>query len=135
MDEQYGGRNGRMAQSVVLNKQLCYNISHQTLTMCAFMDDGARACYDRIVTCMSSFECCKWGIDHSVAEFTNNFIESQKFHIRSAFGISKESYTPSQEKPTQGSGQGISWSGPRWTCTSNSISRVMQKEKHRDEIC
>ena len=127
-DEQYGGRNGRMAQSAVLNKLMYYNLSHQTLTPCAFMDDDARACYDRIVTCMSSLECRKWGIDDKVGAFTNDFIESQKFHIRSAFGVSIDAYTPSQDKPTQGSGQGISWSGPGWTCTSDSISRVMRKE-------
>ena len=43
-DEQYGGRKGRMAQSAVLNKIAYYNISHQTLTSCAFMDNDARAC-------------------------------------------------------------------------------------------
>ena len=103
-DEQYGGRNGRMAQSVVLNKLLYYNLSHQTLTPCAFMDDDARACYDRIVTCMSSLECGKWGIDTKVGEFTNDFIESQKFHIRSTFDVSTDTYPPSQDKPTQDSG-------------------------------
>ena len=117
-----------MEDAVVLNKLMYYNISHQTLTLCAFMDDDARACYDRIVTCMSSLECRKWGIDPKVAEFTNDFIESQKFRIRSAFGVSSDLYTPSQEHPTQGSGQGISWSGARWTCTSDSISRIMKKE-------
>ena len=60
-DEQYGGRNRRMAQSVVLNKLMYYNLSHQTLTPCAFMDDDARACYDRIVTELSEVEVQKWG--------------------------------------------------------------------------
>ena len=61
-DEQYGGRRNRMAQSVVLNKLSYYNISHQLQMSCAFMDDDARACYDRIVTCLSSAEFRKWGI-------------------------------------------------------------------------
>ena len=78
-DEQYGGRKQRMAQSVVLNKLMYYNISHQTLTSCAFMDDEARACYDRIVTRLSSADCRKWGISHKVASFTNDFIEQQIF--------------------------------------------------------
>lgn len=74
-DEQYGGRKQRMAQSVVLNKLMYYNISHQTLTSCAFTDDDARACCDRIVARYSSADCRKWGIGHDVASFTNNFIE------------------------------------------------------------
>ena len=92
------------------------------------MNDDERACYDRILTCMSSLECRKWGIDYNVAEFTNDFFENQKFHIRSAFGISKKSFSPTLAQPTRGSGQGISWSGPRWTYTSNSISRIMQRK-------
>ena len=126
-DEQYGGRTQRMAQSVVLNKLMYYNISHQTLTPCAFMDDDARACYDRIVTRFSSADCRKWGISENVASFTNSFIEQQQFHIRSAYGVSSESYQNCEEYPTEGSGQGISWAGPRWTATSTSISNIMKK--------
>ena len=126
-DEQYGGRKGRMAQSAVLNKIAYYNISHQTLTSCALMDDDARACYDRIVTSLSSAECRRWGISHNVANFTNTFIEQQKFHIRSAYGVSNDHYSYSEDEPIQGSGQGVSWAGPRWTCTSNTICNIMDK--------
>ena len=107
-----------MAQSVVINKLMYYNITHQTLTPSAFMDDDARACYDRIVTRLSSADCRKWGIGHRVAEFTNSFIEQQEFHIRTAYGVSETSYSNNAEYPTEGSGQGISWAGPRWTATS-----------------
>lgn len=126
-DEQYGGRNGRMPQSVVLNKLMYYNISHQTLTPCAFMDNDTRACYDRIVTRLSSLECRRWDLSTEVSHFTNEFIENQTFHIRTAYGVSEETYSPSEECPTHGSGQGISWSGPRWTCTNTTISNIMQK--------
>lgn len=112
-DEQYWGRNRRMAQSVVLNKIMYYNLSRQTLTPCAFRDGDARACYNRIVTRLSSADCRKWGVGNNVSSFTNNFIESQQFHVRSAFGVSQDSYSYSAEFPTEGSGQGISWAGPR----------------------
>ena len=126
-DEQYGGRQNRMAQSVVLNKICYYNLSHQTLTRCAFMDDDARACYDRIITSLSSVECRRWGMSYKVASFTNNFIESQQYHIRSAYGISHNYYKFNPSSPTQGSGQGLSWAGPRWTNTGSNISDVMAK--------
>ena len=67
-----------MAQSVVINKISCYNLSHQTLTSCAFMDDAARACYDVIITSLSSLECRRWGLSKNVADFTTKFIEEQK---------------------------------------------------------
>lgn len=38
MDQQYGGRRRRMAQSALLNNVCHYNICHQTLTEAAFVD-------------------------------------------------------------------------------------------------
>lgn len=126
-DEQYGGRTQRMVQSVVPNKLVYSNISHQTFTLCAFMDDDARACYDGIVTRLSSADCRKWGIGHKVANFTNSFIEQQQFHVRSAYGISEASHSNNDDYPIEGSGQSISCASPRWTATSTSISNIMKK--------
>ena len=104
-----------MAQSAVINKLLYYNISHQTHVGAAFMDDDARACYDRIVTKHSSLETRKWGLGAQITNFTTKFINSQNFHIRTSHGISE-------------SGQGLSWAGPRWTATGDSITKIMSTE-------
>ena len=103
-DEQYGSRKHRMAQSAVLNKIAYYKISHQS----AFMDDDARACYDHIVISLSSAECQRWGLSHEITKFTNTFLETQQYHVRSAYGVSPESYTFTQAEPIQGYGQGVS---------------------------
>ena len=91
------------------------------------MDKDARACYDRINTSLSSAECRRWGLPYNVASFTNNFIEHQDFHIRTAYGISESHYTFDPSNPIQGSGQGVSWAGPRWTNTSNTICNIMSR--------
>lgn len=126
-DEQYGGRPRRQAQSAVINKVLYYNLSHQMLMPAAFMNDDARACYDRIVTPLSSLECRKWGAPFRLAQFTNNFIESQTYALQTGHGISEGTYTYNEQDPTQGSGQGIGWTGPRWLSSSDSCSRIMSK--------
>ena len=59
--------------------------------------------------------------------FTNQFIETQSYHVRSAYGISKDHYSFTPESPTQGSGQGVSWAGPRWTNTGTTICDIMAK--------
>ena len=84
-DEQYGGRKNRMAQTAVLNKICYYNLSHQTLTSCAFMDDDARACYDRIITSLSSLECRRWGLSYKLATFTNKFYRKSKISFTISF--------------------------------------------------
>ena len=119
-NEQYGGRKQRMAQSVVINKICYYNISHQTLTSCAFMDDDARACYDRIITSLSSLECQRWGLSSKVANFTTKIIEQQQYHVRSAFGVSDDSYQFRPDSPTQGF--------PRWINTGSCISNIMNSK-------
>ena len=91
------------------------------------MDDDARACYDRIITSLSSLECRWWGLSKTVTDFTTQFIEEQKYHVRSAYGVSNDHYKFDPLSPTQGSGQGLSWAGPRWTNTGSNISDIMNR--------
>ena len=98
-DEQYGGRNCRQAQSTVINTILYYNLSRQMRMTLAFIDIDACACYDRIVTSLSGLQGRKWGTPFKLSQFTTKFIESQQFTIRTGFGISKQHYEYSDDKP------------------------------------
>ena len=126
-DEQYMGRNRRQAQSAVINKILCYNLPRQMRMMSACIDIDARACYGRIVISLSGLEGRKWGAPFKLSQFTTKFIESQQFTTRTGFGILKRYYEYSDDKPIQGSGQGIGWAGPRWINSSDTGSNIMKK--------
>ena len=78
-DEQYGGRKNRQSLSLVINKLLFYNLVHQTVSKAAFMDDDARACYDRIIPHIATVEARKWGVSHKAANMTKDIISSQHF--------------------------------------------------------
>ena len=93
----------------------------------AFMDDDARACYDRIVPHLAEVETQKWGVERSTAKMTSSIIKSQVFHIRTSHGIAKETYSNNGEQKTHGAGQGLGWSGPLWTCSSDTISAALNK--------
>ena len=105
-----------------------YNISHQMIMPPAFMDDDARACYDRIITPLSSLECRKWGAPFKLAKFTNTFIQNQTYSIKTGHGMSTGNYAYNQNDPIQGSGQGIGWTGPRWLCSGDTCSKIMAKK-------
>ena len=124
-DEQYGGQSQRQAQSAVLNKVCYYDITRQLHTPSAFMDDDARACYDRIVLPLSAVEGRRWGMSFSEATYTTKLIESQHFHIRTSTGVSPTFYKHSHETPTQGAGQGLGWAGPKWLNTADTCSRIL----------
>ena len=126
-EEQYGRRSKKQAQSAVINKILYHNICRQRLMTSAFMDDDARACYDRIVTSLSGVEGRKWGASYELSTFTTKFIEAQEFSLRTGHGVSEGHYTYDTEHPIQGSEQGIGWAGPRWLNSSDTCSRIMEK--------
>ena len=124
-DDQYGGRSRRQALSIVINKILYYNICRQNLTPCAFMDDDAKACYDRIIPSLAAVESGKWGVERDTAEFTVKILKNQKFYVRTGHGISEQFYAYCKERRIFGAGQGLGWSGPLWINTSDTISRIL----------
>ena len=104
-DKQYGGRWNRQAQSAVLNKVCYYDITRQTRTPSAFMNDGARACNNGIITSLSIAE----GRSHI---YTTNILQHQKFFVRTATGVTSEHYSYSTETPTQSDRQEVGWAEP-----------------------
>lgn len=127
-DQQYGARNKRQCQSAYINKICYYDLSRQKLMASAFLDDDAKACYDRIVTRLSEVEVRKWGVSKRAAKYTTKFLHSQKFFLKLASGTTTQSYQYTDETRIQGSGQGIGWAGPRWTVSSDTISNIMEEK-------
>ena len=127
-DQQYGGRKGRRAQSVVLNKLMYYAITYQRREEAAFMDDDAKACYDRIIPSLASVEVQKWGIGKRAATLTRSIVENQKFKVKTGHGISEGTYSYSLEDQTYGMGQGLGWSGAIWMATSDTICKILARE-------
>ena len=124
-DNQYGGRKDRQATSVVLNKHLYYDITKQTLTEAAFMDDDAKACFDRVIPQLSQIESQKWGVSYKAASLATQIIQQQQFYVKTGFGVSGNYYSYNPQQPIFGVGQGLGWSGPMWINTSDTICRVL----------
>ena len=124
-NDQYGGRNRRQALSIVVNKMMYYSICQQTKMKCAFMDDDAKACYDRIVPSLALIESRKWGVTHDTNALTRKILKSQKFYVRTGHGISEAFYSYCKKQKIFGAGQGLGWSGPLWINTSDTISQIL----------
>ena len=127
-DDQYGGRAARQAQSAVLNKLLYYDLGRQTLIESQYDDDDLKANYDReLVRLVAAEARIKHGLDKDNANLMINFVESQKFFLKTGYGISKKYYKYEDQKPIYGLGQGIAWSGPGWLLSSDTITRCKLK--------
>jgi len=66
-------------------------------------------------------------LDSSLCKFMVNFVESQEFHVKTAYGVSEEKYCYSPDSKLYGLGQGIAWSGPGWLLSSDTIAKCKMK--------
>ena len=127
-NDQYGGRKHRQAQSAVLNKILYYDINRMQMKEAQYDDIDMKSNYDReLVRLVSAEARIKLGLHKCDANFMIDFVESQKFHVKTAFGISEDNYSYNERHRLYGLGQGIAWSGPGWLLSSDTIAKCKDK--------
>jgi hypothetical protein len=113
-DSQYGGRAGRKAMDMVLQKQLKIEYAHYTKTPIATFDNDAMACYDRMIVPLTSILSQTAGIPPQAVGTLVYTLENAKYHIRTYEGTSDNYYCSTTDQPIQGTGQGNTSSGPLW---------------------
>ena len=128
VDSQYGYRANRQAQSLILNKTLTYDIHRHLAKDYTSVDEDLKACFDRELSHLGAVEDRFYGNSFAHGEFLTKTTTGMKFYVKTSYGISDTHYTYTKENPIWGLGQGIGWSGARWTLTSSTIDRCMQNE-------
>jgi len=123
-DNQYGGRKRRQAQSAVINKVLYYDINRTNMREAQYDDIDMRSNYDReLVRLVTTEAQVKLGLHSEDAKFMVDFVENQRWYVKTGFGISDECYEYENSAPMYGLGQGIAWSGPGWLLSSDTIAK------------
>ena len=128
VDSQYGYRQNRQAQSLILNKTLTYDIHRHLAKDFTSVDEDLKACFDRELSHLGAVEDRYYGNSFAHGEFLTQTTTGMKFFVKTSFGISEKHYEYSDDQPIWGLGQGIGWSGARWTLTSSTIDRCMMNE-------
>ena len=122
-DSQYGSRPGRSSIDAVTVKFLAFEYTKTTKSSMCMMDNDATACYDRIISLAASLACQCIGMATPLEHLHNEILLRNRYHVKTAYGISDEFYHHTNELPLQGQGQGSgnapsSWnavSSPMWT--------------------
>ena len=127
-ESQYGGRKGRQAQSAVLNKLLYYDINNQYVTDYTIIDEDLKANYDRELCTLASLEARKAGSSMSAGKFMVDFLKNQRFHVKTKYGTSTNSFSNLPNDKLWGLGQGLAWSGESWKLSSSTIDDCMQEK-------
>eukprot|EP00957_Ditylum_brightwellii_P182531 13904314-Ditylum_brightwellii.AAC.1 len=68
-DNQYGGRQGRVAADIVLGKSILLDTFHIQWINAGCTDCDAKACYDRIIPIVLLLAYCKAGMPYNTCIF------------------------------------------------------------------
>jgi exonuclease III len=109
----YGGRPGLSAIDPVLLEELQVSISYLSRTNQVTFHNDATSCYDRIIISLANLVARRFGMPEEIAKLHGTTLEQMRYYVSTALGISKDSYSHSDESPVYGTGQG--------SCSSPSI--------------
>ena len=105
------GRPNRECEDVLMLKELSYQVACMSRTDIATFDNDATACYDRIVSRFALLCCRSYGAPPGACKMTAEVLDNVIHKIKTAYGISDESYYNHPGSPIHGIGQG-SQDGP-----------------------
>ena len=84
---QAGGRPGRLANDVVLQKELTYDIAHCTLISLAMMENDATACFDRMIPSLVNIALRSQGVPAEIARLISTTSVKMRYRIKTKLGI------------------------------------------------
>ena len=129
-EAQAGGRPGRSANDVVLQKELTYDIAHRTLISLAMMENDATACFDRMIPSLVNIALRSQGVPAEIARLIGTTLVKMRYRIKTKLGISTRHYSHTSQNPIFGTGQGSAGSMAFWLLISTILFNIMSKIAH-----
>ena len=131
---QYGSVPGHTAGELVMLNQLSYDICRTNKINIIRFDNDASACYDRILVHLGMLAARRCGMPANAIQVHANTLMNMKYQVKTAHGISNDSYSGTTEKPLFGTGQGSGASPAVWltlvVVLMNTLDRIT-KERTR----
>ena len=93
----------------------------------ALMVMDAAACYDRIITYLSSLNERRYGLPPSACAVKGSVVFEMRRHVRTAFGDSSAFYTSTEDDLLHGECQGKTSSPPSWGLYTVILLRALKK--------
>ena len=133
--EQYGSRKSKSSIQHAWNKQMVLDWMTTSHTPGVYIANDASGCYDRILLMVAYLILRRHGIPAPAAYFSMVCLQKMKYHVRTAWGTSKDSYGGDSWMTTHGYnphgiGQG-SGDGPGlWAGISSPLFDLLRSNKH-----
>lgn len=129
---QHDGISGHDATTLTLMEEIVNDISRCSWTPMASFDNNASSCYDQIIVSLASLIAESYGQNSLVVWINAKTTEGACYKLKTALGISSETYSYCTQKPLYGTGQGDGNSPMTWCFISSTIFHIHQKQAHSD---
>jgi hypothetical protein len=126
-DAQYGSRPGRSAIDAATVKILSLETSKISFNVILLADNDASACYDRIISPISSIACQSTGMPAAAEQIHTSVLLNTKYRLKTSYGITANHYAGDATNPLQGQGQGSGNSPACWNAVSSPMWKALEK--------
>jgi hypothetical protein len=118
-DGNFGARTARSSLDPIGIEILQYKYSRLLRLRHLKFSNDAKACYDRIVVNLASIVSRSFGLHHNISTIQGHMLQQAIYRIKTQLGISKGSYSHSNDSPVFGTGQGSKSSTHIWNFNSS----------------
>jgi ribonuclease HI len=133
-DIQNGFRPGRSTLgTILLNKLIIEYNRRMRINYYVVMTDIS-GCFDRIIPNITGVLNRKNGASKQAVQMHGQTLRQAKYHIKTKYGISEESYSHSYDTPIYGNGQGAGDSPSQWNQESAVLIDLFSSEAHAARI-
>jgi hypothetical protein len=134
-DNQWGTRPGRHALGAVSLKVMSYEIARLTRTPLGSFDMDAASCFDRIIINFAMLLCRRQGVPANTCLMAALVLLQADYFVKTAHGISPNSYSSTASHRTHGPGQGSRIGPALWVLISCLMFKAMDSLCHGAEFC
>ena len=124
---QRGGLHGQQATDCVLGQILTCNIMRETRTNGVLFNVDASGCFDREIARLNTIVCRRAGLPRSACTTNCRALDQARHHVKTANGISDDSYGNEDNLRTFGEGQGKGNAGSNWTLISSTALKTLSE--------
>ncbi len=127
---QGGGRRGRSAIDLACKKVAVYDYITINRTTAANFEYDLKQCFDNMNEVCENLSCLQHGADPRYIQLHAQTQQLQRYHVKHAYGISKNYNQHSEQHPWYGARQGTGDAASRWVVQSHSLINAYHAEAH-----
>lgn len=127
---QYGSRRTCSASDATFFQAFFHDHLALTRRNAIAFNNDATACFNRLLPNLSNLILQCTGLPTNLAKIHAKVLTTAKYHIKTALGVSEDSYQHTEDSPVYGTGQGATHLPIIWATTSSILYNLHRTHSH-----